>query len=277
MKRALVVGFVAITFLAALPAQAKSFWIDHADVDVTVNSDGSLDIVELITFNFDGSFSGAYRDIPIGPGGAVDSITVGDDRVVYDVGGCTALRCSDLPGTYGVEQHNDFVRVVWHHASSDELRTFRLSYHMTGLAVAWDDIVDVNLKVWGDQWSVGLDSLEARMHLPSGLSEGDVRVWGHPYGVNGVTSLGEGNINPTLTASGVPSEQWVEMRITFPTSSLESTEGATRISGTGLGGVLDEELRFADEASDARTAALTECSSVRVVSTRRTSRQPCSI
>lgn len=181
------------------------------------------------------------RDIPLSTGVAISDIQVSDEQIAYSPGGCTQLGCSSPPGTYGVELNPGFVRIVWHHASSDELRTFRLSYEMQGLAVAWDGVVDVNLKVWGDQWAVGLDSLVARMNLPSGLAPGDVLVWGHPYGVNGETSLGEGDVAPVLTASGIPAEQWVEMRVTFPTSSLESTEGALRIAGEGLPDILAEE------------------------------------
>ena len=36
------------------------------------------------------------------------------------------------------------------------MRTFEIRYALRGVAVAYDDVVDVNLKVWGDEWDVGL-------------------------------------------------------------------------------------------------------------------------
>ena len=48
------------------------------------------------------------------------------------------------------------MRIVWHYRASDERRTFTISYRFRGLAVAYDDVVDVNLRVWGDHWPVGL-------------------------------------------------------------------------------------------------------------------------
>ena len=117
-------------------------------------------------------------------------MAVSDESVTYEPGGCTELGCSSPPGTYGVEEQSDLVRIVWHHSSFNEQRTFQISYVMTGVTVAYDDVVDVNLQVWGDQWAVGLDSLEARMELPEGAEPGEIRVYGHPYSVDGETSLG---------------------------------------------------------------------------------------
>jgi len=121
---------------------------------------------------------------------------------------------------------------------------------MTGLAVAYDDVVDVYLKVWGDEWSVGLDHLESRMILPASGAAGDVLVWGHPDSVDGVTALGTDGGVPSLAADGIPSRQWVEFRVVFPADWLTSTAGATVRSGNGLAGIRAEE-----EATAERTAA----------------------
>ncbi len=167
------------TVLVVVPATAavaKSFWIANADVTVVVNDDGSLNVTELLTFDFSGDFSGAYRDIPLRPGESIEITSVGDQGGSYSTGGCTSLGCSSPAGLYGVEQHRDFVRVVWHHESRNELRTFKLVYHMRGLVSVYDDVVDVNIQVWGDQWAVGLDRLTARMMIPNGAEGGDVLV-----------------------------------------------------------------------------------------------------
>ena len=58
-----------------------------------------------------------------------------------------------------------------------------MHYRLSGLAVAYDDVVDVNLRVWGDEWEVGLDRLEATLTTPNG--EPVRRVWGHPVSVRG--------------------------------------------------------------------------------------------
>ncbi|HEX9761967.1 MAG TPA: DUF2207 domain-containing protein [Acidimicrobiia bacterium] len=257
--RALLAGAALLVVLVvpALPAVAKSYWMDSADVSVTVNPDGSLAITEVLGFQFSGQFSGAYRDIRLRPGESLSVISVGDENDDYQSGACTTLGCTSPPGSFGVESIPGYVRIVWHHASQDEIRYFILRYTMTGVAVAYDDVVDVNLQVWGDQWAVGLDRLVSRLELPGLAAAGEVRVWGHPFGVDGTTSLGDDGVSPSLDASGIPSEQWVEMRVTFPTGLLASTSGAQVRAGNGLERILAEEATFADEEAEAARALRT--------------------
>jgi uncharacterized membrane protein len=257
--RSMWLGAVVLALLVVpiTAAGAKSYWMDSADVTVTVNSDGSLNVIEVLGFSFSGDFSGAYRDIRLRSGESIQVVSVSDENGTYQLGGCTQLGCSSPAGTYGVESIPGAVRVVWHHSSRDELRYFMIEYVMTGLAVAYDDVVDVNLQVWGDQWAVGLDRLAARMEIPTGAEEGNVLVWGHPFGVNGSTSLGEDGVSPSLEASGVPAEQWVEMRVAFPRDLLTSTGGAQVEEGDGLARILAEEEAFANEQEEAARAART--------------------
>ena len=253
--RLLLVGL--LVGLAALPAVAKSFRMAGADVTVVVESDGSLTVTELLTFDFNGQFTGAYHDIPLRSSESIEVISVSDETGRYEIGGCTRIGCVSPPGTYGVEKNPGFVRIVWHHDSRDRMRTFKLVYRITGLAVAYDDVVDVNLQVWGDQWPVGLDRLNARMVLPAGAVPGEVLVWGHPYGVDGSTSLGGDGVSPTLEARNIPAEQWVEMRVVFPRRLLTSGTGALVVSGDGLDRILAEEQAFAADAEAAAAAART--------------------
>ena len=82
-------------------------------------------------------------------------------------------------------------------------------------------------------------------------------MYGHPYSVEGETSLGDDQISPSLEARNVPAYQWVEMRVIIPSDLLTSTAGATTVAGDGLDSILQEEEQFANEASDAATARRT--------------------
>ena len=58
------------------------------------------------------------------------------------------------------------VRIVWHYRASDELRTFVVHYRLRGVAVAYDDVVDVNLQVWGSEWKEPLGRLTVTETAP---------------------------------------------------------------------------------------------------------------
>ena len=194
---AVTVGILAIP--AAVGAAAKVFVLPEASVSIAVNADGSLDVSERLTFSFSGNFQGAYRDIPRRSGESITNVSVAEDSFAYQPGASTVLGSADDPGRFGVADLGDEVRVVWHYRAADERRTFDVSYAFSGLAVAYDDVVDVNIQVWGSQWEQTLAVLHAEMILPPG--EGRVYVWGHRGRGSGTTSLGSDGRSPSLTAS----------------------------------------------------------------------------
>jgi uncharacterized membrane protein len=163
----------------------------------------------------------------------------------YQIGGCAELGCSSPEGTFGVRDLGSRVRVVWHYRAFSEQRTFTINYQMIGLAKAYDDIVDVEFQVWGGEWEVPVQRVTATLSLPSGLSEGDVLIWGHPRTVDGTVSLGDDGISPSLQTGRVPAGQFVEIRVLIPRSTLTSTASATVIDGSGLDDIVAEENRDA--------------------------------
>ena len=165
---------VTLVVMPALPALAKSYHIAGADVTVLVEPDGAILVTERLTFDFDGSFSGAYRDVLLSGDQTFELVSVGDAGTTYTSGGCAWLGCSSPPGTYGLDEQPDRARIVWHHSSNDEVRTFELVYRMRRLVKVYDDVADLHFQVWGDQWEVRADQVTARVILPPGAAEGDV-------------------------------------------------------------------------------------------------------
>src|SRR5204862_7688573 len=104
--------------------------------------DGSLLVAENITIA--GAFHGAYRDIPFRRGESIDRIAVSEQGTKYTRGGSTELGSIDTPGTFNYETNGKRVRIGWHFSAGGERQTYTVSYRFRGLAVAYDDVVDVN-------------------------------------------------------------------------------------------------------------------------------------
>ena len=242
MSRALA---LALAFLAALvlavPAAAE-LQLPAADVQVAVDHDGSIIVNENITFV--GTFHGGYRDIPLREGESISEIAVLEAGSPYERGGSVELGSIDVPGTFNTIPIGDTQRIVWHYSNpSGGPRTFTIAYRLSGLAVAYDDVVDVNLKVWGDQWETRLDRLTAEMILPGPVSGAAFRAWGHPVSVRGDVALGDDRV--FLRAVDIPPKQFVELRAVFPRELLDSTAGAKAVSGAALDGIVAEEVEDA--------------------------------
>jgi uncharacterized membrane protein len=236
-----------LAFLPATPAFARSYFISRAVVEMQVEPDGAVAVTETLTYDFDGSFSGAYRDIPLGGGQRLDDVSVSEAGTAYRSGGCTELGCSSPPGSFGVVDLGNRVRVVWHYSASSEQRTYVLSYRFTGIAKAYDDTVDLNVKVWGDEWQVPAGTLLARVTFPRPVDESRIRVWGHPDTVDGSTAI-DGPESVSLEARNVPPGQFVELRVLFPREALTSAGSAVVVEGGGFDQIVEEEGSAADYA-----------------------------
>src|SRR5688500_15944803 len=127
------------------------------------------------------------------------------------------------------------MRIVWHYRASNEERTFRIGYRLRGVAVAYDDVVDVNLQVWGDEWEVGLSQLTASLLAPGEVQ----RAWGHPVSIRGDVTLDGSRV--LLRALDVPPGRFVELRALVPRRFFTSTEGMKVESGPGLEKIVAEE------------------------------------
>lgn len=218
-----------IFLLAAGPAAAKSYTLSDAQVRTRVARDGAVLVRESIAFDYSGSFSGAFREIPLRKGESIDRISVAEGGHRYAPGGSLTLGTEGPPSQFGTGLVDGKQRIVWRYRASNERRTYTIRYRLSGLARAYDDVVDVDLQVWGGTWKVGLARLEATMAAPGKVSPRNARIFGHPVTVHGDTAFG-GSI-ARLRALDIPSEQFVEMRLLFPRSMLSSTARAKVVKG----------------------------------------------
>ena len=156
-------------------------------------------------------------------------------------GAPTELEPGGPAGTFGIRDLGGRIRIVWRFQASDETRTFTIRYRFAGLAVGYDDVVDVNLKVWGDEWEQPLGRLTATTSGPGDV----VRAWGHPVWVRGDVTLA--GPRALLRALDVPAGQFVELRALYPRGAFSSTAGMRVEDGPGLAKIVAEEQADAEE------------------------------
>jgi uncharacterized membrane protein len=208
-------------------------------VGVQVQPDGSIGVSERLEVAFSGDFHFGYRDIPLRAGESLVNPLVAERGVAYTRGNNTALEAGTR-GTYGVERRGDTMRIVWYFDASNQTRAFTISYTLRGVAVGYDDVVDVNLKVWGDQWAEPLDRLVGVETAPGKV----LRAWGKPVWVRGDVELV--GTRATLRAVAVPAHQFVELRTLIPRSAFSSSTGMRVVRGNGFARIVQEELADAE-------------------------------
>ncbi|HIH21580.1 MAG TPA: DUF2207 domain-containing protein, partial [Candidatus Diapherotrites archaeon] len=184
-KKALLA--LAIFLLLASFASAKSFYFPNVSIDYKIAEDASVQAREELTFNFEGSFSFAYREIPL----------QGIERVEnFKVFEKTPKGLQELQPSIS---YSPF-KATWYYQAFNEQKTFVLEYTLKNAVKEYDDSFELYWKLWGDYWDARVDNFNARIEFPKPLAEGS-KVWLHPA-LEGSWNL-EGSLLE-IQASGIP-------------------------------------------------------------------------
>jgi uncharacterized membrane protein len=208
----------------------KSYDFPRVDIDATVQPDGSLDLVEERTFDFDGEFSFAFFTVDW-PVEQIEGFSVSEDG---------------HPIPVSTEESSSFqFKGRWEFAAEDEQRTFTISYRVRCAVDVWADTAHLNWQFIGTGHQVPTEHTFVRVHLPGAatggrkparpaefcpkkapeapietrpLREGETLAWGHgPLG-------GEVRIpdpqTVTLEVSDLPEATFVEGSIVFPETAV---------------------------------------------------------
>ena len=257
----LLAALALVVCVLAVPevALARSYEISSVDIDATVEPDGTLLVTETRTFDFDGSFNGVYWDIPTGYNRSngknveVSVLSAGEgtpgslEPFTQDGSGGN--------GSYEVENRGSSVkRVTLYSAQSDDRVSFTISYEATGIVTRWEDTGELYWKFVSDGWDVPSENVTCTLHLPvpngAGLEPGEtVRAWGHGP-LDATVSFSSGTVD--FMVPGVGTEEYAEMRVTFPAEWLSSLDVTP---GEALEDILSEEQAAADEANEQRNKA----------------------
>src|SRR3989338_65174 len=226
-NRLLFAVLVLIVFLSV--AYAKDYTLQKAQIDYEIMPNSSIAVKQSITYDFSGSFSYAYIDLPLGEWGF-------EDIAVFDEMGADLKAEGSYVGKY--------FRVKWFYSAGNETRTFTIRYTLKNALKVYDDVAEFYWKVWGEGWEKGVAEIEGSVLLPAAVENPkDVYTWGHPS-LEGKIGISE-NRKIVFRAFGIPAGQWVEVRVAFPGKLIESAEHAIVIQGMGLEKIVAEENSYA--------------------------------
>src|SRR5687768_4163343 len=162
---------------AAPDAQSSSFSMDRYDAEITVNTDGSYDVIETLDYRFEsGAFKRGLREIPLD---RVEDIS--DVRVAELVGGGVVAyrettfneddeRNRGVPGTYGTKIEGNTLRIRW---IFDEIffggnKSFTVSYRVRGAMREYDNHYVFYWKAIPPDWQGQIDNSRVTVRFPDG-------------------------------------------------------------------------------------------------------------
>jgi uncharacterized membrane protein YgcG len=231
-----VLALVLVALMVSLPAllpqaasaQTRSFHMDPYNAEITVNQDGSLDVVETLTYVYDsGTFRRATRHIPLD---RVESIT--DVRVAELVDGRwvdyreapydyaeTSSQSTAEPGTFGTMTDDGelWIRWIYEPTYAGETRTFALRYHVTGAIRVYPDRYELQWKAIPPDWDSPIYESEVKVHLPTGIGASNLQIASNPE----VAATREGN---TITWRATNLDDGLEVGVKLPPGTLQTSQ-----------------------------------------------------
>src|SRR3989338_1019887 len=237
MQKKLILLLFLFAFIFPF-ATAKSYSLEKAFINISVSPDAGIFVQEHIIFDFNGQFSYAYRDFPIG------QWTIEDLKVYELFGGREYPIYSETSYTGGL------MRVKWYFSANYERKEFVIAYTLNNALKIYNDAADFNWKIWGSGWDHSLNESEGSLTLPRAVNNSEVYTWGHPK-LEGKIAMLE-NKTVIFQAFNIPENQWVELRVVFPSNTLNPLpliNYANKYDYNGLPQILEEEKKYREAIS----------------------------
>ena len=241
--------------LAAGPAAAKEFTITDVNVDAQVLPNGDMRVTDTRTLAFSGTYHFVYWDLST-KGSSGITVTGASGPDPSDPSVTSPYKPSATPvvgmstgevGTYSVSDQGSTVRVQLNFEVSDVTAPFTVEYTARGAAKRWSDIAELYWQFIGTDTAVESQHVRVTVHLPAGVTHGQVRAWAHGPLWGNVSIQPDASV--VMTVAPLPANTFVEGRILFPAAALSKAAPA---GGARLAAVLAEEKKLANEANRSR-------------------------
>lgn len=194
---------------------AKSYEIPEIRVEVTVNSDGTVQITEHLTYVFDGSFSWGEYELPKKGYSAITDIQVWEDGQSY------INENSEKPGTFSVAENDDAIRLQWHYNAEDERRTFTISYTLEGALTVGPEWSQFFWNYVSENRDKFTKQLDVSINLPQTVSTDSLHGWTRrPLGKSLKLEIADTGFN--ISGRNIDDDEFAKVRAVFPSSVLNS-------------------------------------------------------
>lgn len=263
LKKRLALLFIAIavpmlpfiTMKADVSAADRSYSISGYNITVNVNTDGSADFQEELTYGFNGSFNGIQRDVDFSLSGGIENQTVyvksGENLTGFTQNQTDSLDYQGAPGTYNLVRDGNIAHFKMFEPSQNEDKTFVIKYRMKDAVTVYNDTAEFNRKLVDLEWQVGLQNVYARIILPEGATAEELKVFAHGP-LTGESKIVDGRTLDFTVPQLSPGEM-MEALVLFPVKLVPAS--VNKVNEDALPRILDSERKSAEEANKTREEA----------------------
>ena len=186
LRRAFVITLLCLTAITrAASAQAREIRVHNFDALLTVHSDGTTDVVERLTIRFTGEWHGLNRDLSLRHKTAQErpvKLDVVDGAITDDNGRPLVVDYDRLDAGWTRRYH------IYIPGAVNTDRTIVIRYRVRNAIRFFfksSDVGELDELYWnvtGNNWTMFIDSVHARVVLPTEIRPTQVAVYTGPSG-----------------------------------------------------------------------------------------------
>jgi len=210
--------FTILLFACFIIAADKSYKIVSTDIQSFIKQDGSIDFIEKREFNFTGSFTYVYQDIP----------KKGFDQI-YDI----QVSANNVPfinadtkdaGTFFIQEKNNYYRIYLYHKSQDEKKLFTVKYSLRQPFTVGPNDSQFYWIYLSDKWDKRPGSLAITQTFLSPITEEDITYQLEKPSNSKEYALNIDGNTLTFRSDDFSSNTEMKLRTIFPSSYFVNVE-----------------------------------------------------
>ncbi|MDR7855425.1 DUF2207 domain-containing protein [Tissierella sp.] len=246
-KLNVVLIIIVLIFISTASFAEDALSISRWIVDSKLIDNGDLVVSEDLTFNFKDSFNGVYRDIVLSGTSGINDLELYEMiegvEVPYNL---VASAKKGDNGVFTTTNEINTLNIIIFSPSKNESKTFRIKYTVKDVAINNIDTGELYYKFLGNQNSTAVDYFSATIKLPGNDME-KTKIFAHGP-LNGEIKFVEGKRDLIkLDVSNVPIDTFIEARILFPKSFIDSS---TNMGNRTFDDIMSEELSLIKAIED---------------------------
>jgi uncharacterized membrane protein len=224
-------------------AWAEEITLTKDSIRAEITRDGSMLVTEDLTFDISGKYNGVFKDISYDKAEGISGITAAEIKgnlMPYEE--VNSARNGDA-GVFTLEKESKNVRVKIYSPSKNEIKTFRITYKITGAVKKYNDIGELYWKFIGRENETFIENLEIFVTLPVGSSKEEMKVFGHGPRDGNWNILDDRTVK--FAANEISPGTYVEVRTIFPKELLSVMN--TTIKENKFDSIMAEENRYIED------------------------------
>ncbi|HNR04694.1 MAG TPA: DUF2207 domain-containing protein [Bacillota bacterium] len=247
----LLIFLITCALLSVITAYCddRSYYMSSFKINAQLDSMGNMDIIEEITYEFDGSFRGVYRTLRTAGSDGIEAVEVYKKQP--DMLSPFVQDNSERDNTFQLIGEDGGIKLKIFSAAVNESRTFILKYRVLNAAAKFNDIAEIYWKFMGEDTEVKIENFELVIKIPEGADKEQIKVFGHGP-LSGFSEIADSK-TVVLRVDELPARNFVEARVLFPPELIKDSKKV--FNRDALAEIMSEEKEFADEANEIRTKA----------------------